>query len=140
MAQPYSLTFERRIPAGTEAVWAVLTDPHAMTRADRSARVVSTSGNPGEVGSRYNVVVLGVTLERVVTEAVAGRRLVLQAARGRPPELTNGSAAGLNAGPTADTGSADRAAHSSVGEAPLFTRGSTMTPPVCRRCGGISLR
>ncbi|WP_459984224.1 SRPBCC family protein [Nocardioides sp. AN3] len=78
MAKPNVMTFERRIPANAEAVWAVMADPHAMTRTDRSARLVSTSGGPGEVGSRYSVAVLGVTMERVVTEAVTGSRLVLQ--------------------------------------------------------------
>jgi uncharacterized protein YndB with AHSA1/START domain len=74
------MTWDRHIEATPEAVWSVIADPHAMVAMQRHTRVISTEGEPGEVGSRYRAVSRFTpgTMEAVVAEAVVGRRLVVQ--------------------------------------------------------------
>jgi hypothetical protein len=72
------MTFERRIEASVEAVWSIISDPHAMVRTDPHTRVVSTHGVAGEVGSGYTVVSHGLRMERVVIESVVGELFVVR--------------------------------------------------------------
>jgi hypothetical protein len=69
---------EVRIPAALEDVWSVLVTPSLQPVLEPRARLVSEWGEPGTVGSGYEVAMRGrPSMRGRVTDAVMGQRYVV---------------------------------------------------------------
>lgn len=81
-----SVPGERQIDASSDAVWSVVSDPAMHERLDPRCRLESTSGDAGQVGSEYVLVVKAgrftkVRLRYVVVESEPNSRLVANVSR-----------------------------------------------------------
>ena len=77
-----SVTREQRISATPADVWAIVADPSMQERLDPRCRVESVTGDWWRAGAEFIVIVRGVRLRYVVTEAVPGFRWTANVGRG----------------------------------------------------------
>jgi len=81
MSKPFSVAREQRIAAFPDDVWAVVADPSMQPRLDPRCTLESTTGDWGNVGTEFVLVMRGVRLRYMVAESVLGVRWVAEVDR-----------------------------------------------------------
>lgn len=86
MPRDFSVSEERSIAATPSAVWAVISDPARHERLDPRVRLVSRTGEDGQVGSGYVLtlrywIVMRIRIRYVIVDADTESRLVAHMSR-----------------------------------------------------------